>query len=156
MGSATKDRLRSALGVSKFLFFFFFFSLFRRLRLRMGEKFAWMPIAFVFIQLISLSLQEDGIADVRANYQEMRNREKRSRRAAQEGYEYDEESRRAFKLHNYTNISGLYQVTKNHNSIINGVSNFKIPVTNNDDNKNNNQNKATTINNKHDTKENSN
>merc|ERR1712042_21805 len=100
---ATKERLRSALGVSKFLFFFF--SLFRRSRLRMGEKFVWMPIAFVFMQLIRLPLQEDGIADVRANYQEMRNQEKRSRRAAQgtpipEGYEYDEESRRAFKLHN--------------------------------------------------------
>merc|ERR1712142_764444 len=107
MGVRYKSVLQRSVFVapSECIDFFFFFSLFRRLRLRMGEKFAWMPIAFVFMQLISLSLQEDGIADVRANYQEMRNQEKRSCRAAQgvpipEGYEYDEDSRRAFKLHN--------------------------------------------------------
>merc|ERR1712142_1442453 len=107
MGVRYKSVLQRSVFVapSECIDFFFFFSLFRRLRLRMGEKFAWMPIAFVFMQLISLSLQEDGIADVRANYQEMRNQEKRLRHAAQgipipEGYKYDEESRRAFKLHN--------------------------------------------------------
>jgi len=76
------------------------------------------------MQLLSLSLQETGIPDVRANYQELRKQEKRSRLAQgpvvtegnsknspqdftstpsisgfPEGYKYDEKSRRAFKLH---------------------------------------------------------
>jgi len=51
----------------------------------MEKEFAWIPIAFFFVQLLGLSLQETGIPDVRANYQEMRNQERRSRRAQGQG-----------------------------------------------------------------------